>query len=359
MSFSVNKLKGTIPLYFILTDVTDVSLYTSAVDYARIWSITNTRTSETDLIQSTSASTNFCVSGSSILNDTFTVILSAVVDSTVLITTSASLLSSCGPEDPIRFGDNKSVDLSAYLPNYLKESETNELVILIQDFLNRIYDTKTYTNSATTYEIENRPKISVLEKINRLTETHDPDYCDIEYIQYFANFLGYNVDVFRSELGVLADADSTDPGVQEDVKRYLRFIVSNLPHWYKIKTTNNAVKIMLYSFGLIGDLITRYTNDYKADIGSNWISPREGYDSFEDISKDFYPTSHYLISIELDSSQSDFSLDSNVRRNVLNAVESIRPANTVNDGFLGHITRDYNVYMRAYATKRAYFRFNL
>ena len=34
--------------------------------------------------------------------------------------------------------------------------------------------------------------------------------------------------------------------------KYLRFIISNLPTWYKIKTTRNSIRIMLFSFGIIG-----------------------------------------------------------------------------------------------------------
>lgn len=357
-SFVINKTKGTIPFYFRLTDTSDLSLFTSASDYQRIWSITNIRTSSIEYFESTSASVNYCISADSLLGDTYTVSLSALVSAGSFVTSSA-FLSGAGPEEPVRFTDSKVLDLSAYLPSYLKETETNELMIFFQDFWNTLYDKKVYTQSATEYEVGNRQKISILEKINRLADLQDPSLCDIEYLQFFANNLGYNIDVFRSELGVLTDVNSEDPEVQEDVKRYLRFIVSNLPNWYRIKTTNNAVKIMLYSFGLVGDLITRYTKNYQEDDGSNWINFREGRDNFNNLSKDFYPTPHYVISIELDSSSENFSLNGETRRNVINAVESIRPANTVNDGYLGHIERDMTVYVRAYCRKRAYFRFNL
>ncbi len=277
----------------------------------------------------------------------------------ILTTTSAAFLSACGPQDPYRFNANKEIDLISFLPSFLKESETNDLVQFFQDFLNTMYDEKTHTTSAIELEVDNRPKISILEKINRITELHDPDYVDIEYIQYFANYMGYNVDVNRGELGVLADVDSEDPCVQEDVKRYLRFIISNLPNWYKIKTTQNAIKIMLYSFGLIGDLITRFTNDYRVDNGTNWINFREGRDNYGDISKDFYLTSHYVISIELDESTSNFSLSNITRNNVLNAIESIRPANTVFDKVLGHVTRSETITIYPMTRKRIFLKMSL
>ncbi len=113
---------------------------------------------------------------------------------------------------------------------------------------------------------------------------------------------------------------------------------------------------MLYSFGLIGDLITRYTNNYKNDDGSNWINFRDGIDSTLDIPEGFYPTPHFVISIELDSSTTNFSLNNTVRNNVVNAIESIRPANTVNDGILGHVSRIGTEYIQAFARKRLYIR---
>lgn len=276
-----------------------------------------------------------------------------------MIVTSASYISTCGPEEPIRYDANKEIDLKSLLPSFLKESQTNDLMQFFQDFLNKIYDEKIHTSSATDFEISNRKRISILEKINRITELHDPDYVDIEYIQYFANYLGYSVDVNRGELGVLADADSNDPLVQEDSKRYLRFIISNLPNWYKIKTTSNAVKIMLYSFGLVGDLITRFTNDYRADNGTNWINFREGRDNYNDIPRDFYLTSHYVVSIELDESVINFSLNNVTRLNVLNAIESIRPANTVFDTVLGHVTRSETITVYPIARKRLFLNMTL
>ncbi len=228
-----------------------------------------------------------------------------------------------------------------------------------QEFLNKLYYEKTYTQSASDYEVSNRPKISIIEKINRLAELQDPSLIDIEYLQFFANNLGYSVDVSRGELGVLANQDDNNPAVQEDVKRYLRFIVENLPSWYRVKSSKSAIKIMLYSFGLIGDLITRYTTDYQAETGSNWVNFRDGRDNFANLPSEFYPTSHFVISIELDQSLINFSLNNQTRSNVFNAVESIRPVEKVNDGYLGHISRQGIMYMRAYIRERAYYRFNL
>jgi hypothetical protein len=77
MNFTVDKRESTIPFYFRLTDLSDISSETSATDYLRIWSITNLRTSAIEFFESTSASINCCISANSNYGDLYTVSLSA------------------------------------------------------------------------------------------------------------------------------------------------------------------------------------------------------------------------------------------------------------------------------------------
>jgi hypothetical protein len=258
--------------------------------------------------------------------------------------TSASYIDLCGPADPLRLDPNRLIDIIDYLPAYLREQELNNLVQTLQDFLNSLYFEYSLSTSATDYEQQNRVTISTLEKINRLTEFHDADLCDVEYLQFFANYLGYSIDLNRGQLGLIQNQNSDDACAQEDVKRYMRFVIQSLPTWYKIKTTRNAVKIMLYSFGLIGDIADRFTSDYKFDTGKNWFAFKEGIDSYADVPKGFYPTPHFNLVINLDQSETVL-MDDTTRAIVRNAVNSMRPATKVFDGYLGRIERDQNMYV--------------
>jgi hypothetical protein len=76
IEFVSNKTSGPNPLYVRFTDVSDLSELTSATDYTRIWSFTNTRTSATEFDTTTSASINHVFNGN--YQDTFDVSLSAV-----------------------------------------------------------------------------------------------------------------------------------------------------------------------------------------------------------------------------------------------------------------------------------------
>ena len=79
VSFDVIHRSSTIPMYVTLTDTSYFVPITSAVDYTRLWSMTNTSTSAVEFFSSTSAVTNHCISAGSILGDTYTISLSAVL----------------------------------------------------------------------------------------------------------------------------------------------------------------------------------------------------------------------------------------------------------------------------------------
>lgn len=340
-----------------------------------------------------------------------------VTDSTTLnVTSGSSIIGTncvlkedyiriCGLEDPTRFGLNRYINLTEYLPEYLSDSEVETFTKFFEDFLNIMFDginghyisaaelpitrdvpndndkyytyTETlsaqsvtattsaddvdrvdYLTSSSTVEqnleiplfegeLYSR-KISILEKIYRLTELHDPDLIDIEYIQFFAKNLGYDVNINRAEIGTnLGDLTNQDSsavsGVCDNFDRdkYLRFVVRNLPTWYKIKTTDNAIKVMLYSFGLIGDLIEYWSNDYDV----NWKLDQEG--NLDNIPDNYFNTPHFAVQIDIDESVDAISLDWDRRQKVLNAIESVRPINTVFKRLIGYADRDYTIFIDA------------
>jgi len=312
----------------------------------------------------------------------------------------------CGPEMLARYGNCREINLTEFIPLYLQGGETEDFTVLFEEFLNNMFDglcgwqtsadelliTKdwsvssvssvsaeanrdfTYDISGTSYPTEaesveqielhwptnagydtSAQKISILEKVARLTELHDPDLIDIDYIQFFASNLGYNVNVSRDEIGNSGTNDNF--GTTEfagecsavDINRYLRFVVRSLPSWYKIKTTNNSIKVMLYSFGLIAELKEYFTDSYlPSSEGGKWRTDDAG--DLSQINNNWFPTPHFLIRVNFDES-SDVSFDIQRRQKVIRAIESIRPVNAVFKGLEGYVVRQMDlqvgVYMRA------------
>jgi len=194
-------------------------------------------------------------------------------------------------------------------------------------------------------------KISILEKIDRLQELQDPDLMDIDYLEYFADNLGYDININKSELGDLSSVNQDNICSADKAQRYMRFAIRNLPIWYKIKTTRKSIRILLYSFGMIGDISTYYTNNYLPESeGGKWIVPdfTMKSDSLVNIPKEFYPTSHFGIWVDLNLSENNLNWETAKREQIVNAIESIRPANTVFRKLGGYINTSINSYISMY-----------
>ena len=240
--------------------------------------------------------------------------------------------------DELKYGQDRTINLVNYLPDYVKNTDVETVLQEFEDYLNdmyegqknytwtdgeidvKIYDTPenkqwtscndieacsgtcsatgrgdctNYASSAVenTYNFTGstsagvpvnyttitpadtvgevfvnnvcgitKEKISILDKIFRLTDLFDPDLMPEDMIQYYAANLGYQAGINRDSF--TATAKNTETEALEQ-KRYLRFMIRNLPNWYQIKTTRSAIKIMLYSFGLIGDFVYYYTKCYS------------------------------------------------------------------------------------------------
>jgi len=308
-----------------------------------------------------------------------------------LIVEKDDLITLSGPSFPPRYGENKLINLSNFLPDNLRGTDTQTFLEIFENFLNTMFTgfdgytisntnipiTKSVTSgtnipyqntysyslpdsvSANTIatDVENltinwpsniydqNQTISVLEKIKRLTELQDIELIDSEYISYFAKNLGYNVNVSRNEIpgnlfGNLSTIQS-DTGISTsatDSDRYLRFVIEQLPSWYKIKSTNNAIKVMLFSFGLIADLINFYTSDYDEKNSSHWIADFNG--DFSQIKDSNFPTPHFGVAISIDKSE-NLSFDFSQMNTITAAIESIQPIQSIFHGLTGYLERSF------------------
>lgn len=256
-----------------------------------------------------------------------------------------------------RVGVDRLINLTNYIPNYFKSSDIFYLVKTFEDYLNEMYVDE-YSSPMISYtdvdgidslrfsNLIKPSKISILEKINRITELQDPDYINVDNIQFFANNLGYNVNINREQFG-------TENNI--DIEKYLRFMVGNLSNWYKIKSTRNSIKTMLFSFGLVGDLVYYYTKEYD-EFGRNWMYGDIYFDEndnklkedLSNIPSTWYPTSHFSVWYDINKSGTNFSYYDSIKRNqIINAIDSVRPINTVFKGIIGKYSTNKTINIRA------------
>lgn len=234
---------------------------------------------------------------------------------------------------------SRQINLTNYIPNDTSydyergsNSEFYTLTKFFETFLNTLYE-----------HLEKPCSIGILDKISKLRSLHDIDTIDIAHVQYFANLMGYNVNVNLGEIGLFSQPEDTTMYVDNEnfvgqlseyQQKALRFVIRNLPNWYSIKTTRNAIRMLLLSFGIFGDIVEMYTTDYVSD----WIQNIPTRDQIIDdtISPNYWPTPHMAVYLDLNSTdRSAIYGDSSMLDALYNSIDSIRPANTVFEGLVG------------------------
>jgi hypothetical protein len=108
---------------------------------------------------------------------------------------------------------------------------------------------------------------------------------------------------------------------------------------------------MLFSFGIIGDISPYYTKDYLSDDQEgNWLTPDFNFNntSLQNIPKDYYPTPYFTIWADLDESTTNLSWDYSKREQLINAIDSVRPINTVFKNLSGFVRRYITLYCKCW-----------
>jgi hypothetical protein len=98
-------------------------------------------------------------------------------------------------------------------------------------------------------------KYPLIEKIERLAYLRDANVIDFDLIEYLARFMGY-------DLTPMAD-DVKTSNLYRTVRQQeaaIREAVLNLPQYYALGGTNSGLKMLMGAFGVIGDVLTLYTN---------------------------------------------------------------------------------------------------
>lgn len=248
-------------------------------------------------------------------------------------------VSEIDPSDEYGFSDADKVRHGFYGRNYFVNSEGTFVAYIDPDT-----NTLKVKNVSLFQSISDRDArkgythISILEKIKRIADLHDPELIDVEYINYFASYLGYSLDFTSDSLVSILNSDPNYASLTDEEKEmnrqdYLRFIVSNIPHWYRIKTTDNALNIIMYSFGIASQVKQYFTKDYTDFTDFRYQS------SGVVIPNDYYETPHFTTLINLDETVENITNDLTKLDAIVKAINSVRPINTVFSGLTGYVNR--------------------
>jgi hypothetical protein len=174
----------------------------------------------------------------------------------------------------------------------------------------------------------------------------------------------YNMLVNKAEHNpineMVADEYDLDRTILDEVKTQfiemqVRALIENLPYWYKIKGTDDSLKILLYSFGLIADIHNYYTEDYSpnrqnwevADVFYNTSKLKSNANNVNALSEDFsnipddwYPTPHFQVKFDFNatwanSGKTGVLSDMEKFGSMIEAIHASKPINNVFKGLAG------------------------
>ena len=305
------------PTNYISTDVIDITI-PSLVDGTYPIDITNSSGTGSTQLTVGDTSVNITINTSS----SIIILRSRLMTShiSVLVPSSIVQLKTANCEILTHVVSNdRLINLRNFLPVSFDGSEVSDFVGFFEDFLNYdLFQHKKDGPASTT-------DVGILKKIELLFTLRDPDLIDEKFIQYFASQLGYNINYSRGDI-----ANITGGTTDRDINGYLRNTIQQLPHWYKFKSTNNAIIMLMYSFGIVSDILTLWTDDYDNSWKSE--SPRFEQDGVNPgaLPDGYYPTPHYKIVVNDTKTPNGWQ---NNLTNIIELVESIKPINTVFEGF--------------------------
>jgi hypothetical protein len=187
---------------------------------------------------------------------------------------------------------------------------------------------------------------SLREKIVRLAFCHDPDVVDFEYIQLVAAQLGYDIDISIEDI-----QDNYYSTKEEDRDNMVRNMISNIPYYNAMKTTNNSLELIFLSMGIVAQVINLYTygkyeafaDDYVIENAAE-VKDTRGWNKSKYLKavraaplKNWFPSPHFYVQVNMTSGylgQGDLSSSlTKMLAKMLKVIKTNKPENTVFDGF--------------------------
>lgn len=171
---------------------------------------------------------------------------------------------------------------------------------------------------------------SLAERIERLAYLKDASVLDYDLIGYLARFMGYDITAVADDV-----SESGVYNTNEERENALRETISHLPQYYALNGTNAGINMLMATFGLVGDLITMWTNTadpYGELVRQTDIDFRVQRESSFGKAGQWVPTPHVVLDV-LDEPR--FPMVSVTNEDIERIREQIRcckPINVVFDG---------------------------
>ena len=169
------------------------------------------------------------------------------------------------------------------------------------------------------------------ERIERLAYLKDASVIDSDLIGYLARFMGYDITAVSddvSESGVYRTNEQRDAALRETI--------AHLPQYYALNGTNAGINMLMATFGLVGELITLWTN--TADPYGELVRQTEVDEMIQRKSGlgekvgQWVPTPHVVLDVLDDSNSPGVSVTTEDIERMHEQIRCCKPINVVFDG---------------------------
>ena len=171
-------------------------------------------------------------------------------------------------------------------------------------------------------------KYPLIEKIERLAYLRDANVIDFELIGYLARFMGY-------DLTPMAD-DVQTSSLYRTVRQQeaaIREAVLNLPQYYALGGTAAGLKMLMGAFGVIGDVLTLYTNTmhpYEEMLNKDEVAGRLEDDTTEGSLEGSWVSTPYIdIALTDDSRFPQFAIQQDDIKRIREQIRVWKPIQVV------------------------------
>lgn len=169
------------------------------------------------------------------------------------------------------------------------------------------------------------------ERIERLAYLKDASVIDYDLIGYLARFMGYDITAVSddvNESGVYRTNEQRDAALRETI--------AHLPQYYALNGTNAGINMLMATFGLVGELITLWTN--TADPYGELVRQTEVDEMIQRKSGlgekvgQWVPTPHVVLDVLDDSNSPSVSVTTEDIERMHEQIRCCKPINVVFDG---------------------------
>ena len=169
------------------------------------------------------------------------------------------------------------------------------------------------------------------EKIERLAYLKDVNVIDYELIGYLARYMGYDITSVSDDID-----ESNVYRNSEEREKAVRETIEHLPQYYALGGTKPGLNMLMATFGLVGDLVTMWTNTsnpYGELVRQDDVKGRIATDlATGNLSAGMWvPTPHVSLDIPLNKNMPNVTISSADLARMREQIRVFKPINVVFD----------------------------